>query len=413
MAEELDQLAVGALADVAIGDEQVLLVLEVELRVGAQELGELLEAALEARLLDDPVHLGPDAGHLGEAELVDLPRRLLGGGHLPHAVAVPGLSVRQLRHADRLAAAGDVGLLEIVEQLAVGGDHLLGERLHRRRPHALLLGGGKVLGKAGEGAQHRAGQGVFDQQVADLLRHVAQGDAGRGDAHPQALGEPGDGLLDQGGHRPQAAQDVLVILNAPRRHDRQHAGDILLHPGDLGDRQQFAREPLALDLLLEVAQDEVVVEPVLALEWRAVERPEDLERLGHVGIAALERRQRAVGPAAVIARIADRGGELRMLVHRVLEVEVDELLQPLALGLSLGVHAQRLAALQDRLASGFVVAGDGRPGREEKSSGCGEYLVHEFPPCGGGEQAAYRWGAGEPPAHPNRTTDVPASGFGG
>src|SRR5690606_8654996 len=69
----------------ALGDpggvvEQVLGRVGVELRVGAQKVQEGVEVALEAGLGDHLVHFGADAGHFGQADVVDFLRREVKGG---------------------------------------------------------------------------------------------------------------------------------------------------------------------------------------------------------------------------------------------------------------------------------------------------------------------------------------------
>ena len=74
-AEEVRHAPVDLARDPGGMPEQLLRRRRVELRVGAQEHEELREAALEADLANDRLHLAADARDLREAGLVDLLRR--------------------------------------------------------------------------------------------------------------------------------------------------------------------------------------------------------------------------------------------------------------------------------------------------------------------------------------------------
>ncbi len=75
VAEELVRLAVELLGDPGGAIEQLVRGLGIELRIGAQEVQEGLEVALELDLAHHFVHLRTDARHFAEAGLVDLFRR--------------------------------------------------------------------------------------------------------------------------------------------------------------------------------------------------------------------------------------------------------------------------------------------------------------------------------------------------
>jgi hypothetical protein len=181
----------------------------------------------------------------------------------------------------------------------------------------------------------------------------------------EALLQPRDRLLHHHRDAVQAAEDVLVLADAARGHHRQHARRVLLRAAHLADRQVLAHELLALDAVGELLHQQVVVEPVLALELLAVDALENLERAHLVLIAQRHRLERVVGPPIVARRVADHCGELGPLVHRVVEVDVDEVLKPLALGVSFLVRLERVDARQDVLPhrhhvllSGQSTAGD-------------------------------------------------------
>jgi hypothetical protein len=89
LAEEAAEFRVDPLANVAIGLQQILIALEVELPVGAEKLDEFTEAALEMRLANDRFHLLPNARHFSEADIVDLLRREISSRVVAHRERVP------------------------------------------------------------------------------------------------------------------------------------------------------------------------------------------------------------------------------------------------------------------------------------------------------------------------------------
>ena len=80
----------------------------VELRVGAEEVEEGGEVALEAGLLDDGEHFGVDLGHFVEADLVDLGGCEGGGGVFEDLVLVVVLAVGEVFGGERSDGVGDV-----------------------------------------------------------------------------------------------------------------------------------------------------------------------------------------------------------------------------------------------------------------------------------------------------------------
>ncbi len=322
---------------------------------------------------------------------MDLARRQLGGGGLLDPEGVPGLAVGQLAHADRLAAAGNVGLDEIVVELAVGRRHAIAERGHGGRAQTLLIGRRDRVGKLPEGTQHRALERLLDQQVPHLLRHVAHGDPGWRDAGLEALGQPLQGLLDQRRHLLEPRQDVLVVAERPRRHDGQHLGDVLLHAAHLVDGQVLAGEALGLYTVLELLDEQVVVQPVDAGELGAGDRAQHLQAADGVGVAPPGCCQRVVGPAVVAGGVADVGRELGELEHRVVEVELDVGGQALARREAFRVGLDDRHALHQSPALGLVVESGGAAGGKDdrqrqatdRESAHGYDLLRNGPPSGG------------------------------
>src|SRR2546422_7935004 len=102
----------------------------------------------------------------------------------------------------------------------------------------------------------------------------------------------------------------LVVRNARGRHQDHELGHVLLDAVPLGDREVLVLEAVPLDLPLEPAAEQVVVEPVRCREPLAPDRLDHRERLVELTLAPLDRRERGIGPAGLLAGGADVGGEL-------------------------------------------------------------------------------------------------------
>jgi len=110
-----------------------------ELRVRAQELQELLEAALEPDALDHLLHFAADARHFLQSDFVYLVGREVGGGEPAHALLVPVGTTRCVPDADRAAAGGQVLLVEELLQARIRREHVLLDRTPGRRPQSFLV----------------------------------------------------------------------------------------------------------------------------------------------------------------------------------------------------------------------------------------------------------------------------------
>jgi hypothetical protein len=77
LAEHLHEERIDPLREIAVGGDELGAVLEVEARVGPEELKELLDGALEARACLHGLHLGADACDLAKADRVHLVGREL------------------------------------------------------------------------------------------------------------------------------------------------------------------------------------------------------------------------------------------------------------------------------------------------------------------------------------------------
>ena len=315
---------------------------------------------------------------------MDLLGRQVGGGGSPRLVGVPGLAVGQIAHGDRLAGGRQVGIGEVALQLAEGRRHPLLERPHRLALQPLPVGGGDRLGKLLEGLEHRALHRIVTEQALDLGGDVAQGHPRRRDPLLEAAVEQRDRLVDDGGDAAHAGDDVLVVLDAARRHDRQQLRDVLLRPPDLVDQQVLAVELLPFDRLLDVMERQIVVDLLGGGEPRAVDRRQRLLEPRVEAPAELDRFGREVGPAVVEAGKADEGGVLGRGVHLELPEEIEQLAQPLALApLPLGgwEALEGPGVLGDVRRHGGIRDVGGAGGQQENRDGR-DQLFHLWAPLG-------------------------------
>src|SRR5207245_11150027 len=150
------------------------------------------------------------------------------------------------------------------------------------------------------------------------------------------------------GNAVQARHDVLVVRNARRAHRVHELGHVLLPAVPLVDREILVPEAVPLDLALEAAAEQIVVEPVRCRQPLAPDRLHHRERLVELPLATLDRRERVVGPAVRLAGVADVGGELGKLPHPVLPVHPEQLVQAGAVAQAPRVRDQLGVALVER-----------------------------------------------------------------
>ena len=163
-----------------------------------------------------------------------------------------------------------------------------------------------------------------------------------------------------------APQEVAVVLVALERLDavaRPELREEARQAEHLVDRQQMEGKAAPLDRLVALVDEDVVAQPVLAGEQLAVDlldlrQPAALEPLGVV----LRLLAQEIGQQVVVARVADRGGLDRAALQALLEVVLEELMEPGCLD-SAGIASSGLGL---RLGAGG--AGHQAKGREQGKS---------------------------------------------
>ncbi len=287
VAEVLRRHPVELLGDPGGVFQQLVRGLGVELRVGAQEVQELGERALEPAGLHGLQHLGVDLGHLVQTQLVDPFRRHVGGGELQDLGLVVGLAVGQRIGAQRRLGVGDILVVEEAEQGLVGRDHLAADRLDRLRFQLRLLGGGDVVGELGEGAEE---DGVFrrlglgdgaDRGVAALQRHL-----GRGEAALQPRTHVVFLVVEVARDLAHLRDEVTVLLGGFERPPRR-ADDVGPEGGVGGQGLLVVLVALAVDVDLDLGLVDLVIDLLGGRQLGFADGVELLHHLGPVGQARL------------------------------------------------------------------------------------------------------------------------------
>ena len=286
-------------------------------RIGAErgaEAGQILEALRPGDLR----HLALDALHLGQAQRVDLRGRVAGGGHLLDVVAVDRIAVRQRPHAGLAAPVRRIVLRHELAQLAVGRTHVVVDRGEDLVVQALLVSRrhrlGEVLQRLGEHAVHAGGLGDAVDLRDDFFQQILR----RHQPVAHALLRHRGHLVEAPGHRLQARQVILVFLRVVERDRADEAGQLQVDAAHLVQRHLVQLQPVAAQLVLQLAHHQLLVELVGVGETAGVDRLEALQVIGGDLVLGRHVRQRHVAPAVVVAQVAQHGGELRRVLQLVL-----------------------------------------------------------------------------------------------
>lgn len=181
-------------------------------------MGEGGEISSESRRPNEAVHLGTDALHLGQAERVDFARCARGRRLNLDVVRVPGRSVWECVHADRLSRPRDVRIGQVGLQALECRAVLLVVSAHRIGAQTRSVTRGDSGREPGEGGKQRALHWIFGNQILHLPGNIAQRDSRWRYAEFYTAVEQGNRLVDDGWQRAQAGDYVGVILDGLRRH---------------------------------------------------------------------------------------------------------------------------------------------------------------------------------------------------
>ena len=257
------------------------------------------------------------------------------------------------------ARAGKIFLDEkFVEPVESGNDFLV-QRGRRFLPQPGALGFGNLRRKFLERFQQRVLRGILLGLILHLLRHVAQRDARFGDAVFETEVQQHDRLIDQLRQRIQPRNHVVVILNRAMRSHDQRFGGVLLDAAHLMDRQILALEPRAFDPVLDSLPEQIVIQLIGRSERGAIDGVEHLQRRLQFTAAARDGFERFIRPAIVQPRITDVGGPFGILVHRVIPVQFEQFIQPLAIRPCVGGELVAVAFV-----TGLRLTGNGEQNRQ-------------------------------------------------
>jgi hypothetical protein len=313
--EQAGQFRVGTLGDIAVFAHQILRVRVVETRVGAQEVQEFLETALEAHGLDDHIHFGADAFHFAQANFVDLLRCHLRGGAHGHIVPVPGLAVGAIPGGNGFTRTGQVLVFCELKQFFVGGHDLLAVDVLCTLTQGFGLQGINGGRDFHEAFQQRTLARIIDQLALNLLRHVPQGDTRWCDARFKAFSHQSDGLVDISGKSLHACNLVLQLVDLAIGHHGQQPGQGLLRPAHLVHWQVLVRELMRANLSFQAVQQQVIVQLLLLRQAAAFDVPDQRQRGQFSLLAARHSFSRQIHQTILATRVAPPGGRTWTFEH--------------------------------------------------------------------------------------------------
>ena len=276
-----------------------------------------------------------DALHFRQADLVDLPRRQIGGGLPADAEGIGGFAVRQGLRGHGLAAGREIGLRQVVVQLAEGWGQGGDVKRFGAPGQPRALGVRKTCRKLREGQEQRAGQRLGGNQLRNLLRQIAQGGPRRGVAALQSFVQQRQVLFDGVGQGLQAREDVFVIGNRLVRHeghsarcprsDAPHLGhghpQVVLHHALERHGVVAVLQPLFRRL------QDLPVQVVIHALARGQRFPRKCSHLSQAFVQMLlaprDALRRIIRPAAVLPGETNACGHLRGFGHPALPVFVE------------------------------------------------------------------------------------------
>ena len=372
LAEELDELGVDAFARREILLVKIVGVLEVELRVGAQVFEEFPEAAIETHFLDDIHHLAADAFDLVESDTMNLvrrqARRRVGSG----AEFVPGRAVGQFGQTDALARGWQVGLVKVSIQFAIGRQHGLFNDLGCLGAEALAVRRRDGFRKGRKRFEERTVGSELHDLHRNLVRQALHQDLWRRVSGLAAFFGQRDRLVDNVIDLGQPRYPVVVVLD---RDQSELVGQVVevLHAATLRKRHQVSVELVFVDVVLELAAEELVVELVVLGQRRTINRVHAAQKVPGLLVALFDRPETAVRPFAVVTSVAHHRRHDRRRLQRPLPMLAKQCIEV-------------LSSIGERNAT------DQKPQDSESNSG----LFHSNPLICGGEHCYCQRGCWQP-----------------
>ncbi len=254
--------------------------------------------------------------------------RQAGGGVMANEVSVKVAAVRQLPRADLVVATGQVFADEELLELLERRNNLLSHGLTPRGFETLLVGGRNALGKTLERFIKTALRGVGNNLLVNLGGDALHDHLGVHHAFLDSLAQQPDLLVHERGKRAQARQPVFIVLEGLKA---QRAGQIVggLYAVALVEVHQKPVKLVALHAVLVTLLEEVVVKLVGGRQSGAVNLAKAREHFLVVLIAPGKSFQAVIRPAVVPAAVAQRGCELRRLLHVIFPLRRKQIVQRL------------------------------------------------------------------------------------
>ncbi|MNV26229.1 hypothetical protein D3C71_1173460 [compost metagenome] len=375
--EQLRHAGVDLGFQAAVMLKQLRLGLELELLVGLHELEEVLQRALEAHLLHHRADFAVDALHFLQADLVDLLRRLRGGGAFLGVEGVPRLAVRQRIQAHRVAGGRQVFVGDEVTLLLDRRQQLVGDQGAVSGGQAVLVGLREVGRHQLDRTPELAVLALGSEDLVELRHHLFHQHTRLHHAGLHAFAHVADFGIHQ--HRKTACtcQPVVVVLHrlerlrnlARAQHHRVAHGRV-----HLVDRHHPGGELLTFQRLLLLFHEDAVAEQVLPGQAGIAQLLDLGQPLGGEVMALLAELRRAeIRQLVVVAVVTLEGGLQRVQLEHafpIIGIQLGQLRSLVGLwGLACGIATCGLRGLRAGAQHGGQGQRNGECQRAERHGG--------------------------------------------
>ncbi|MHC3925818.1 hypothetical protein ACMZ4W_00907 [Brevundimonas naejangsanensis] len=284
LADQLADLAIGPHRDPGRHHHQFVRRLGVKLRVGAQEMQELVERAGEARVGHRLAHLGLDAGDLRQADLVDLLTAQIQRRIFADLRFIKGDAVRHVAGRQRGTGARLVFLQIEVQQRPIGRDHRLIDDSRGLGAQARLVGRRNGRRHLAEGRVEGVGLGRVGDEVGDGGLTAFQRHARHAETARQAVAHIGLLLVEIARDVAHSRDKGAVVLGCA-----QAAGLVQIGPeGAVAVERHLPLASLTVDQgMLQIGAEDGGVDAVLVRQLIQRNAVQLLQHLAHIGQALL------------------------------------------------------------------------------------------------------------------------------
>ena len=323
--EELRELRVDARRHRPVGGEHGLRGVEEEFRVGAHGLDEIVGRSLESHLFRDRADLPAQRLNLGESQFVNLLCRAAANDARADQELVVACTARkrgESRNVRRLrAVVGQDESLEAAQSRLI----VVGDRAARIGSERRALRFGNAFGHARERRHQRALFDMLDEVGVDRPDDPVQHRAGAHPSTDHADPQPGDRVVGEPGCRADPFDVVAIVLDlAERCHLRGARQDVVQATERRQHQRVGIRKLLRLDREFHFVEQELVRNPVLAVQRVGIQRLQPRERRALTRVLAFERGERQVRQKMVVAWDPANGRLDRIAAERRVEVVVQQ-----------------------------------------------------------------------------------------